>query len=262
MKTHRLRRGGIMAALAAATVLVSAAPAYAEPGDGSAYGAKVDVQLLGQDAVQAGPFAAASTEGPTQNSFAGVNLPGVLKTGVINTEAVRDDESGAVTAKASTTDVEITLLKAALKEAGVKLVEAVCTATQEGVKGSTQLVGANLGKLGDVSSTPAANTELAVKLPGVGNIATVILNEQIKNKDGSLTVNAVHVKLLGDGLVGAIGSGDVVVSSATCGPAAPPIPMASGAGLWIGLGLVAAVGLPAGVYVIRRRRGATTEAAA
>ncbi|MYX50690.1 choice-of-anchor P family protein, partial [Streptomyces sp. SID8385] len=70
-------------------------------------------------------------------------------------------------------------------------VEAVCTATQEGVKGSSTLAGASLGSLGKVDANPAANTELKVQV-GPLHVATLILNEQIKNKDGSLTVNALH----------------------------------------------------------------------
>ncbi|WP_329052372.1 choice-of-anchor P family protein [Amycolatopsis sp. NBC_01488] len=250
MKSSLVRRGGLLAAVVASVVLAGAAPASAAPGDGSAYGVHVDVTLLGQPAVKAGPLAAANTAGPTSSSLAKVNLPGILTTGVINTEAKRDDDSGAVTAKASTADVGLPVLKA-LGNVGVKAVEAVCTATQEGVKGSTTLVGADLGSVGAVDANPAPNTQVKVGLAGV-TIATVILNEQIKNKDGSLTVNALHLKLLG-GVVGGLGSGDVIVSSATCGPAAPPMPLASGAGLWIGLGLLGAVAVPVGTRIYRRR---------
>ncbi|MFD9966240.1 choice-of-anchor P family protein [Amycolatopsis sp. NPDC058986] len=255
MKRHLMRRSGLLAAVVASIALVGAAPAYAAPGDGSAYGVKVDVKLLGLDAVKAGPLAAANTNSPVQNSLAKVDLTGILTAGAINTEAKRDDNSGAVTAKASTADVGLPLLQKALGTVGVKAVEAVCTATQKGVEGSTTLVGANLGSLGAVDSKPAANTQLKVGL-GPVNVATIILNEQIKNPDGSLTVNGLHVKLLGEGL-DALGSGDVIVSSATCGPAAPPMPLASGAGLWIGLGLLGAVAIPAGTWMIRKRRSAT-----
>jgi hypothetical protein len=251
MKSSLVRRGGLLAAVVASVVLAGAAPASAAPGDGSAYGVWVDVKLVGQEAVKAGPLAAANTAGPTSNSLAKVDLPGILTAGAINTEAERDENSGAVTAKASTADVALPLLKAALGNVGIKLVEAVCTATQKGVEGSTKLVGANLGSVGAVDAAPAANTQIKVGL-GALNVATIILNEQVKNADGSLTVNAVHVKLLGEGLK-ALGSGDVVVSSATCGPAAPPMPLASGAGLWIGLGLLGAVALPVGTRIFRRR---------
>ncbi|HET6707987.1 choice-of-anchor P family protein, partial [Amycolatopsis sp.] len=154
MKSSLVRRGGLLAAVVASVVLAGAAPASAAPGDGSAYGVKVDVKLLGQDAVKTGPFAAATTEGPTSSSLAKVDLTGILTAGAINTEAKRDENSGAVTAKASTADVTLPLLKAALGNVGIKLVEAVCTATQKGVEGSTKLVGANLGSVGAVDAAP------------------------------------------------------------------------------------------------------------
>lgn len=254
--THLLRRGGLLAAVVASVALAGAVPASAAPGDGSAYGVKVDVRLLGHEAVKAGPFAAANTAGPTSNSLAKANLTGVLTAGVINTEAKRDNDSGAVSAKASTADVALPLLKSALGDVGVKLVEATCTATQKGVQGTTNLVGANLGSVGAVDSTPAPNTQIKVGLGNV-NVATIILNEQIKNKDGSLTVNAIHVKLLGQAL-NPLGSGDVIVSSATCGPAGLPVPLASGTGMWIGFGLLGAIAVPIGIRVVRNRRAATT----
>ncbi|MCR6490637.1 choice-of-anchor P family protein [Amycolatopsis sp. OK19-0408] len=251
MKSSLVRRGGLLAAVVASVVLAGAAPASAAPGDGSAYGVNVDVKLLGADAVKVGPLAAANTAGPTTSTLASATVPGILTAGVITTEAKRDDNSGAVTAKATTADVGVPLLKAALGNVGVKTVEAVCTATQEGVKGSSTLADAKLGSIGAVDANPAPNTQIKVGLAGI-NIATIILNEQIKNKDGSLTVNAIHVKLLG-GVVGSLGSGDVIVSSATCGPAAPPMPLASGAGLWIGLGLLGAIAVPVGTRIYRRR---------
>ncbi|MGW3965616.1 choice-of-anchor P family protein [Amycolatopsis sp. NPDC005003] len=251
MKSSLVRRGGLLAAVVASVVLAGAAPASAAPGDGSAYGVWVDVHLLGQKAVEAGPLAAANTAGPASNSLAKAEVPGILTAGAVNTEAKRDENSGAVTAKASTADVTLPLLKTALGNVGIKLVEAVCTATQKGVEGSTKLVGANLGSAGAVDAAPAPNTKIKVGL-GTLNVATVTLNEQIKNKDGSLTVNAVHVQLLGGG-AGALGSGDVIVSQANCGPAAPPMPLASGAGLWIGLGLLGAVAVPVGTRIFRRR---------
>lgn len=251
MNSSLARRGGLLAAVVASFVLAGAAPASAAPGDGSAYGVKVDVTLLGQPAVHVGPLAAANTAGPTTNTLASAAVPGVLTAGVIATEAKRDDNSGAVTAKATTADVGLPLLKAALGTVGIKTVEAVCTATQAGVTGSSTLADAKLGSIGTVDANPAPNTQVKVGIAGI-NIATIILNEQIKNNDGSLTVNAIHVKLLG-GVVGSLGSGDVIVSSATCGPAAPPMPLASGAGLWIGLGLLGAVALPVGTRIYRRR---------
>jgi hypothetical protein len=254
VKRHLARRGGMLAAVVACVALAGAAPASAAPGDGSAYGVSVDVKLLGQSAVKVGPLAASNTNGPTSNTTVSADVAGILTAGVITTSAVRDDNSGAVTAKASTADVGLPLLKAALGTVSVKAIEAVCTATQEGVKGSSTLADAKLGSVGTVDAGPAPNTQIKVAL-GPVNVATLILNEQIKNPDGSLTVNALHLKLLG-GVVGALGSGDVIVSSATCGPAAPPMPLASGPGLWVGLGLLGAVAVPVGLRFSRRRAGA------
>jgi hypothetical protein len=254
MRLRIARRGGVLTLAAIATLLAGVVPASAAPGDGSAYGAMVNVTLLGANAVHAGPFAAASTNGPTTDSLASVDVPGVLRVGVINNSARRDDSTGAVTSEANTADVTLPLLSE-LGPIGAKVIEARCTATQSGVRGTTSIVGASLGALGRIATDPAPNTELSVSLPGVGNVATLIINEQIANPDGSLTVNALHLKLLGSGLVGTIGSGDVIVSSATCGPAGLPVPMASGLGLWLGIGLLGAIGVPVAVLAIRRRRG-------
>ncbi|SMD19703.1 choice-of-anchor P family protein [Lentzea albidocapillata] len=247
----RVRMTGLAGVIAIAALLVGAAPASAAPGDASAYGAKLDVTLLGNPAVNAEPFAAANANGPTQNTFAGVDLTGILKTGVINASASRDEKSGGVYSRASTADVRVDLLSKVTGKISAELVEAECTATQKGLAGKAKLAGVNLGRLGQVNADPAANTKLDVQLAGI-KIAEVIFNEQIRNNDGSLTVNAIHIKLL-QGVLGGIGTGDVIISSATCGPAGLPIPMASGAGLWIGLGLLGVVAAPVAFVALRRR---------
>lgn len=247
----RVRMTGLAGVIAIAALLVGAAPASAAPGDASAYGARLNVTLLGNPAVNAEPFAAANANGPTQNTFAGVDLTGILKTGLINASASRDEKSGGVYSRASTADVRVDLLSKVTGKISAELVEAECTATQKGLVGKSKLAGVNLGKLGQVNADPAANTKLDVQLAGI-KIAEVIFNEQIKNNDGSLTVNAIHIKLL-QGVLGSIGTGDVIISSATCGPAGLPIPMASGAGLWIGLGLLGVVSAPVAFVALRRR---------
>jgi hypothetical protein len=247
----RVRMTGLAGVIAIAALLVGAAPASAAPGDASAYGAKLNVTLLGNPAVNAEPFAAANANGPVQNTFAGVDLTGILKTGVINASASRDEKSGGVYSRASTADVRVDLLSKVTGKISAELVEAECQATQKGLTGKSKLAGVNLGKLGQVNADPAPNTVLDVQLAGI-KIAEVIFNEQYKNNDGSLTVNAIHIKLL-QGKLGSIGTGDVIISSATCGPAGLPIPMASGAGLWIGLGLLGVVAAPVAFVALRRR---------
>lgn len=253
------RRGGVLALAAVAALLAGVAPASAAPGGGSAYGVQVNVALLHTPAVHAGPLAAASTSGPTTDSLATATVPGVITAGVVNTAATKDQNTGAVTATASTADVALPLLSA-LGKVGAKLIAAKCVATQSGETGSATLTHATLGSLGALDVSPAPNTVIAIALPALGNVATLTLDEQIHHKDGSLTVNAFHLRLLGGPGVGGLGSGDVVISSATCGPAGLPIPMASGAGLWIGLGLLGAIAVPAGLLTVRRRRTAAAAA--
>ncbi len=247
----RVRMTGLAGLAAIAALLVGATPASAAPGDASAYGAQLNLSLLGSGAVSAGPFAEANANGPTTNTFVGANVPGVLSTGVINTEATRDENTGGVHSKASTADISLGLLSAITGGISAQAIEAECTATQAGVTGTSTLAGLNLGNLGTVDANPAPNTTVNVGLVGI-NIAKIVFNEQISNPDGSLTVNALHLTLLG-GVLGSIGTGDLVISSATCGPAGLPIPMASGAGLWIGLGLLGMVAVPFAVVTLRRR---------
>ena len=231
--------------------LAGAGPASAAPGAGSAFGVKVNVTLTGQPAVDGGPLAAANTAGPTTDTLASVTVPGVVTTGVINTSAQKDANTGAVTSTASTADVGLPVLSG-LGTVSATVIKATCTATQSGETGSTTLTNAKLGSLGALAVDPAVNTTIAISLPAVGHVATLILNEQVPNADGSLTVNAVHLHLLGG--VGSPGSGDVIISSATCGPAGLPMPIASGLGLWIGLGLLGAIAVPVAWSAVRRRR--------
>ncbi|OZM75011.1 hypothetical protein CFN78_02145 [Amycolatopsis antarctica] len=254
MRVRSLRRAGFVACAVATVALMGATTASAAPGDGSAYGVKAGVSLLGAPAINLGPVAAASTEGPTESTAVSAALNGVISTGVITAKAVRDDETGVVSSSASTAGVRLPLLSV-LGEFGADAVTATCEATQAGVTGKSELLGLKLGRVGGGSANPAPNTVISIKL-GIIEIAELTLNEQIPNPDGSLTVNAIHLKLLG-GVVGSLGTGDVYVSSATCGPAAPPVPLASGAGLWIGLAAVGAVAVPVGIRFTRGRRGAT-----
>ncbi|MFD0203049.1 MULTISPECIES: choice-of-anchor P family protein [Saccharothrix] len=252
MRLRMTRRAAVAGLVAVAAVVVGAPPASAAPGDASAHGARLDLSLLGRDAVSAGPFAASTADGPATSTFAAVDLPDVLRTGVLDTSASRDDKTGGVSSWASTADVRLDLLDVVTGGVSAELVEAECAATQKGLMGKAKLIGLDLGELGEVGVEPAPNTTVDVELLGV-DIAKIVFNEQVRNADGSLTVNAVHVTLIG-GALGSVGAGDLVLSSVTCGPAGLPIPLASGAGLWIGLGLLALFGVPVAAAALRRRQ--------
>jgi len=246
------RRGGLTGLVAAALLVAGALPASAAPGDGSAYGASVSITLVGIGPITAGKFAQAHTDGPTEDSLAEAAVPGVLELGVVDTRATLDESTGQVDSSASSADLKLTLL--ANNPITAKLVQASCTATQAGVTGNTRLVELDAGTLGAVDASPSPNTRIDVP-----DVLSITFNEQIANPDGSLTVNAIHVRLLGGNLA-KLGSGDVIVSSATCGPAGLPVPLASGAGLWISLGVIGLAVVPAAIAVARRRQAVSAAA--
>ena len=169
---------------------------------------------------------------------------GVLNAGAVTTNATLDEATGVVHADASIADVSIGL--ASVLSGSIGAVQATCDATQEGVTGSATLAGVSIPGV-TVSANPAPNTTITVS-----PFVKIIFNEQTNNPDGSLTVNAVHIILNA-----VLAKGDVILAQAKCGPAAPPVPLASGVGLWLGLGLLALVAIPVGTTVIRKRRVAT-----
>ncbi|GAA4658528.1 choice-of-anchor P family protein [Amycolatopsis dongchuanensis] len=246
-----MRKGriGAVAAIAVGVVFLGALPASAAPGEGSAYGAEAGVTLLGQASVQTGRLAPSDSNGTTDATVVGIAVPGILDSGTVGTSAVRDD-AGVVAARASTEDLSVGVL-GLLGTIRADAVTAQCQGTADGVTGSAQLAGLDLGNLGTVGADAAPNTVVPVRALGI-TVATITLNEQVKGADDTLTVNALHVKLLG-GVLGSLGTGDVVVSSATCGLGAAPVPLASGAGLWAGLALLGVAAVPAAIRVARRR---------
>lgn len=239
MRMRTARRGGALCAAVVAALVLGAAPASAAPGDGSAYAAYVDVDLLTAPALEVGPLAPSNTDGPTEASLASINAGGLLTAGLVTSEAKLNEETGAVHAQADLANVGIAL---GLLTGTIGAVNATCDATADGITGSATLTNVSIPGVVNVPVNPAANTVVNLAL------VRIVLNEQIENGDGSLTVNAVHIELNAG-----LGTGDIIIGQARCGPAAPPIPLASGAGLWIGLGLLGLVAIPAGVMVIRKR---------
>ncbi len=246
MRMRSARRTGAIGVAVAAALLIGALPASAAPGDGSAFVARVSVTLLGSNAVNVGPLAPSNSAGPvTKASLASINAGGLVTAGLVTSEATLNEETGEVRAQADLAKVGIGL---GVLSGRIEAVNATCDATQAGVTGSASIVGLRLANI-SVPVNPAPNTVVNLAL------AKIIFNEQIRNQDGSLTVNAVHIKL--NALVG---KGDVILAQARCGPAAPPVPMASGVGLWVGLGLLGLAAIPVGGMVLRRRRDATASA--
>ena len=64
----------------------------------------------------------------------------------------------------------------------------------------------------DIPAEPPVNYTKSGVISNVGDVFTVVFNEQIVHADGSLTVNAVHMYLFGPTAVG-----ELVRGQATCG---------------------------------------------
>ena len=108
-------------------------------------------------------------------------------------------------------------------------VQSSCTASEAGVSGTTTITGGTLQTSegnpdveGDetvvtVPTNPAPNTTFTGTIETVGDSFRYVFNEQIVNPDGSITVNAAHLYLLGPTAVG-----DVIIGQSTCGVTAVP----------------------------------------
>jgi hypothetical protein len=194
-----------------------------------AYG--VSVSALGQT-LAAIPVATSANPNQTVASESAGSL---LNSGQI-TAKVSTDAAGTETATAQTANLSTAFLASTLS---ADAITATCTASPGSAPtGSATLANAKLvGPLGvpttNLASNPAPNTTY-----GIPGVVTVTANEQITNADGSLTINALDLDILG------ANGGHVIVSSATCGPAVAPAPMVSmpGAALTGGLGILAFLG--------------------
>jgi hypothetical protein len=103
------------------------------------------------------------------------------------------------------------------------VVRSTCTASESAKSGSASFVNGVLETKYDattqlptvtepIPNNPAPNTTRTGTIDHVGDSYEVKFNEQITNSDGSLTVNAVHMRLLGPTAVG-----DLIIGSVTCG---------------------------------------------
>jgi hypothetical protein len=238
MRMRLVHRGGATGVVVAATLVLGAMPVTAAPGDSSAYAANVAVALLGASAVNSGPLTSSNTRGPANASLTNVNVAGLVTAGVTTSSVTLDQESGVVRARADIADVGLGLAALTGK---IGAGSVTCDATHAGVNGNSTLADVAIPDVG-VSPYPVPNT--TVNLPS----AKIVFNEQVRGDDGSLTVNAAHIYLNA-----VVGSGEVVLAQARCGPAAPPIPLASGAGLWLGLGLLVLAAIPAALLIRKRR---------
>jgi hypothetical protein len=163
-----------------------------------------------------GPLPLANLGTPT-NSLPSINLTPLGSVGTLTASVTQDTAAGTESSTDSTGTIALLGVGGA-SLASATAISATCNATSTGMTGSS-----------------------------------TFLNQQTTNPDGSLTVNAFHLTL--GNFPGLPSGADLIIASATCGPApAAGTPLAEGAGLYIGLGLLGAIGISV-VYVRNRRRG-------
>ena len=222
-------------AAAPSTTVSTAATTTTSPGGGTtgsvgggAYGYFVSVGLFGGPAVPRGPVptvslpAAGSATPVTANAASGSGVYGpatIFSSGPIEVSTA-GVPGGTVTSSAKITGVNASgqevLTAASLASA--------CTVSATGATGSASISGgrlttsegANLDSAADdtivqVPADPSPNTTYTGKIETVGDTFRYVFNEQIRNADGSITVNGAHLYLLGPTAVG-----ELIIGQSRC----------------------------------------------
>ncbi|SBW18089.1 choice-of-anchor P family protein [Protofrankia symbiont of Coriaria ruscifolia] len=204
LRTKRATRVAGAFTLAAGLALAAASPAVAAPPNTA-----IGLQATGT--IVAGPFAVSTFPGSSPNSLVNIGVPGLLSTGAVNTAA------GNVNASSSVDNLAVTLSAIASLSAGT--VTSSCafdpnTSTVSGTAGLTNAAFTVLGVPTGLAANPAPNT--VVGIPGV---ATLTLNRQSTAGDGTLTIDALVISLLGS-------AQNVTVATSVCNAAdLAPVPL-------------------------------------
>ncbi|AUS79443.1 hypothetical protein C1701_14945 [Actinoalloteichus sp. AHMU CJ021] len=142
-----------------------------------------------------------SAAGYQERSVAEVGVPlDLVRVGALNAAA------GEGHARASVTDLRVGLGEVSLLDLGLADLNAdVITAECENGQGTSTVVGASLG---GVALEAGVGPNTGVQVPG---IAEVLLNKQVENEDGTLTVTALSIRV--------VGLQTIDIASATCGDA-------------------------------------------
>ena len=220
---------------------------------GGAYGFFASVSLFGGPPATRGPTptvtlpAAGSATPVTGTAASGDGKFGpatIFSSGRLDV-STQGTPGGSVTSSATVANVNTSgqeVLTAAT-------VASTCTASATGATGSATFTGGTVrtsegnpdvdGDDTDVTvpSNPAPNTTYTGTIEAVGDTFRYVLNEQVRSADGTLTVNAAHMYLLGPTAVG-----DLIIGQSRCG-----ITEATGSGGGGGGGSQAAAGSGSGL---------------
>jgi hypothetical protein len=209
----------VTAPLAVIALMAMAAPTGAAEASPSAFVAKIDVEVAGTPTTNVGPLAYADKSKP-EASVAKVSVPNILTAGLSSSKVEVDQATGAQTVTATLAEIKAGLRRPAASGLNVGTLTTTCTATPGGSPaGKVEIVSAQLGAV-KLPETPAPNTKLDIPgaVPGGPALGTLVLNEQVPNSDGSLTVRAAHLSIA----QGPLGTTEAILGSATCGNTVQP----------------------------------------
>jgi hypothetical protein len=222
-------------------LLVAAALPAAASSPNRSYGARAT------GLISISPVAAATFPGTSPRSVAHINATGLLTTGVVT------DTAGPTSSSSTIANVAVTLTGTAGLTASA--VTSSCTFNTNtgrvsGTAGITNGVVRLAGVIfANLAANPAPNTTITV--PGV---ATVTLNRQTTAGDGTLTVSAISISLLGS-------TQTLTLATSVCNAAKlAPVPILPSKSLEITLGGLSALLLGGVGYQMSRRRKLATAA--
>lgn len=191
--------------------------------------------------ISAGPLASASYPGTSPVTVAHANIAGLLTTGVVN------DTAGPTSASTRVANPTVALTGRVGLAATVVTSSCSFNTNTGAVTGRATITNGHVTVAGLPTTTLAANPSpnTTITVPG---IATVILNRQTTAGDGTLTVNAIYVSLLGS-------TQTLTIGTSVCNAAnLAPVPILPGKSLEITLGGLGALLLGGLGYQMSRRR--------
>lgn len=227
---------GVTLLVAGMLAVVGPRPAAADVAavTGSAYGYRAfNISLFGGAQPEQGPAPRVNLAADASNSPQAATAPSasvqygpavLFESGAIEVRSEgRTGAGGSVTSSASATGLGPGPFTAASTRS-------TCTASESAVTGSVTIAD---GRLVTKTNAGTGAPETTVTVPGspppndtytgtldhVGDSFRIVFNEQVANPDGSLTVNAAHLYLLGP-----TARGDLVIGQSVCGVTAAGAP--------------------------------------
>lgn len=192
---------------------VAAADTSVDSVEASSYGVFASVSLNGIGAsVSATPSASVPSSGGSQSKSLASKSLGVLVIDVLDLGLMNVSASGSTgvdgSAEAEATIADVELVNQIITADKVTV---SCDAGPGGTSGATQLVGARVASIGNLSASPAPNTSLSI-----ADVGTLWLNRQTTDSSGTLTVTGLQL-VLNLNLLLVTGTGTINVGRAECG---------------------------------------------